>query len=581
MSSIHAKFCHSNCPVFPPVLRFAFPKIPRFILHQGRTGENSPAKRKSACNRRLPVVAEPVQQLQTEHRFAIGFRKLQKCTRILLPVEGGSMARWTVRCASMVVFALAAAGARGQSIAVYQTTPDLLETLSERATLRFSAKAAAAETAPLITVDEGQRFQEMDGFGASMTDAAAWLLAKKLTTAQTDAAFRMLFGRRDGIALSFLRQPLGSTDLSVSFYSYDDLCKQTLHACTTPAGASDPGLDHFSLAHDRDYILPLLKKALAANPAIRVMVTPWSPPGWMKTSGTMLGSDADGKQPSSLRPEFYAAFANYLVKTIAGYQEAGVPIYALSVQNEPLYAPPTYSGMQMLAAEQANFVGNALGPALAAANLKTKVMVYDHNWDRPDYPKAVLKDPKAGAVAAGTAWHHYAGDPAVMTKNHEEFPQKDQWVTEASGGSWQKGNVLAQEAAELVAVTRNWAKSYVLWALATDENHGPIVGGCDTCRGLLTIDLSSLEKATVKAEPDYYVLGQASKFLLPGAVRIRSDEPAGSEVKNVAFRNPNGTVVLYTVNTGSKSEYFRIGFHGKTVTTTVPAGAVATFIWKP
>ena len=125
------------------------------------------------------------------------------------------------------------------------------------------------------------------------------------------------------------------------------------------------------------------------------MLTPWSPPGWMKTSGSMLGSNPDTKQPSSLRPKPIAAFANYLVKTVQGYQAAGVPIYALSVQNEPLYAPPTYSGMQMLATEQAAFFDDGLGPALAAANLKTKLMVYDHNWDRPDYPETVLNDPKA------------------------------------------------------------------------------------------------------------------------------------------------------------------------------------------
>jgi glucosylceramidase len=482
-------------------------------------------------------------------------------------------------CLALAVFSAAGAGA--QSVSVYQTTPDLLETLSQLATLHFTAKALPAATLPTITVDDSQRFQEIDGFGASLTDAAAWLFAKKLTPAQTDVAFKMLFSRKDGIALSFLRQPIGSSDLAVTFYSYDDLCRQATEACTTPAGLADLNLDRYSLAHDQEYILPLLRKALAINPAIRVMLTPWSPPGWMKTSGSMLGSSADGKQPSSLRPEAYVAFAGYLVKTIEGYQAAGVPVYALSVINEPLYTPPNYSGMSMPAADQAAFLGNALGPALAAAHLNTKVMVYDHNWDRPDYPETVLKDPRANAVAAGTAWHHYAGDPSVMTRNHEEFPRKDQWVTESSGGTWQKGNIFAVEAAELIAVLRNWSKSYVLWALATDQNRGPHVGGCDTCRGLLTIDTSDPGVASLKPELDYYVLGQASKFLLPGAVRIASDEPAWTQLKDVAFLNPNGTVVLYTLNAGASSQVLRIGFHGKTTVTTLPAGAVATFVWKP
>jgi len=491
------------------------------------------------------------------------------------------MLRSALVTACLALAALATTSSAAQSITVYQTTPDLLEALSQRETLHLSKKAAQSETVPLITVDETQRFQEIDGFGASLTDAAAWLFQKKLTPQQTDAAFKMLFARKDGIALSFLRQPIGSSDLAVTFYSYDDLCQQTAKACTTPSGMTDPNLEHYSLKHDKEYILPLLKKAIGINPSIHVMLTPWSPPGWMKTSGSMLGASADEKVKSSLKPEFYPALAGYLVKTIEGYQEAGVPVWALSVQNEPLYAPPTYSGMQMLATEQAAFFGDALGPALAAAHLSPKVMAYDHNWDRPDYPETVLKDPKAGALAAGTAWHHYGGDPSVMTKNHEEFPLKDQWVTESSGGAWQKGNVFAQEAAELIAVTRNWSRSYVLWALATDQNHGPFVGGCDKCRGLVTIDLTDPDHARVKPELDYYVLGQASKFLLPGAVRIGSDEPAGTQLKDVAFQNTNGTIVLYTLNAGTTSEAIGIGFHGKKAVTTVPAGAVATFIWKP
>ena len=490
------------------------------------------------------------------------------------------MARSAPLSACLALIFLAATGAGAQSASVYQTTPDLLEALSERATLHFGKPDPTAK-APLITVDESQHFQEIDGFGASLTDSAAWLFAKKLSPAQTDAAFKTLFGRKDGIALSILRQPVGSSDLAVTFYSFDDLCQQTAKACTTPPGVSDPNLEHYSLQHDQEYILPLLKKAMALNPDLHIMLTPWSAPGWMKSSGSMLGSNPETKEKSSLRPEFYPAFASYLVKTIQGYQAAGVPVWALSVQNEPLYAPPTYSGMQMLADEQARFFGEALAPALAAAHLKPKVMAYDHNWDRPDYPETVLKDPKAGALAAGTAWHHYGGDPSVMTKNHEEFPQKDQWVTESSGGTWQTGQCLCGRGTGTDRRHPQLVARYVLWALATDQNHGPVVGGCDTCRGLVTIDLTNPEKPVVKPELDYYVLGQASKFLLPGAVRIASDEPAGIRLKDVAFRNTNGTIVLYTLNDGSSSQEFRIGFHGKTATTTLPAGSVATFVWKP
>ena len=168
-----------------------------------------------------------------------------------------------------------------------------------------------------------------------------------------------------------------------------------------------------------------------------------------------------------------------------------------------------------------------------------------------------------------------------MTVFHNEFPTKDEWVTEASGGTWQKSNVVAQEAGELIAVMRNWSKIYVLWALATDQNHGPHVGGCSECRGVVTINLANPQNPRITYEPDYYVLGQASKFIFPGAVRIASTEPSGTNLKDVAFQNANGTIVLYALNTGATSQAFRIGYHRKTIATILPAGSVATFIWKP
>jgi glucosylceramidase len=485
-----------------------------------------------------------------------------------------------VICLALFIFS-AAFAAPAQTITAYQTTPDLLEKMSPLSKLHFRSEHGREPQPPLIDVDASKTYQQIDGFGASLTDAAAWLFAKKLPADATDSTFEMLFGRKDGIALSFLRQPIGSSDLAATFYSYDDLCQQTTTACTTPPGVTDRDLVHFSLAHDQEYILPLLRKALAINPAIKVMLTPWSPPGWMKTNGSMLGVDPATKQPATLRPEFYSALANYLVKTIQEYQAAGVPVYALSVQNEPLYPAPTYSGVFMPAAQQAAFLGGALAPAMAAARLNTRVLVYDHNWDHPEYPATVLKDPKANALAAGAAWHHYAGDPSVMTIFHDEFPGKDEWETEASGGTWQKGSIITQEAGELIAVMRNWARSYVLWALATDQDHGPHVGGCGTCRGVVTLDIADPQNPQVHREPDYYVLGHASAFVYPGAVRIASTEPDGTDLKDVAFRNPNGAMVLYVLNAGIDSQLFRIGFQGKTTTTILPAGSIATYIWKP
>lgn len=482
-----------------------------------------------------------------------------------------------ISCLVFLVFPAVPVAA--QTVLAYQTTPDLLESMTQLAKLHFHSERRGPQP-PIITVEPGKHYQKIDGFGASLTDAAAWLFAKKLPADLTESTFESLFSRKNGIALSFLRQPIGSSDLAVTFYSYDDLCKQTTTACTTPPGVDDPSLAHFSIAHDQQYIIPLLHKALAINPDIKVMLTPWSPPGWMKSSGSMLGIDPQTKQPSTLLPGFYKAYADYLVKTIEGYQAAGVPIYAFSVQNEPLYAAPTYAGMYMPAEQQVAFIDTALAPAMAAAHLKTRLLVYDHNWDHPEYPATILKDRKARALAAGTAWHHYGGDPSVMTEFHHEFPGEGEWETEASGGTWQKGSIVTQEAAELIAVMRNWSRSYVLWPLATDQNHGPHVGGCDVCRGVITLDITDPQNPQVHREPDYYVLGQASTFVMPGAVRVASTEPDGTQLKDVAFRNPDGTIVLYTLNDGTQSQTFRIGFQHKAAITVLPAGTVATFIWK-
>jgi len=264
---------------------------------------------------------------------------------------------------------------------------------------------------------------------------------KKLTPAQTTPPSKVAVSRRDGIAIGFLRQPIGSSYLAVTFLLLTTTCagRQT-RPCTTPAGATDPNLDHYSLSTTQEYILPLLKKAVAIQPVQSHMITPWSPPGWMKTSGIdAQAPNPDTKQPSSLRPEAYQPLANYLVKTVQGYQAAGCArLRALRCRTEPLYAPPPTAEPRCWPPSRQPSSTPLWVPPLAAAHLNTKVMVYDHNWDRPDYPN-ILKTPTTLRSRNQIAWHHYAGDPAVMTKESRRVvPQKDQWVTESSGGNWQR-----------------------------------------------------------------------------------------------------------------------------------------------
>jgi glucosylceramidase len=477
-----------------------------------------------------------------------------------------------------------------QTVQVYQTTPDpnhpgnVAQTLQQQSPLTFTSSGTASQT---ITVNDAKTYQQMDGFGAAMTDASAWVLYTKLSTDKRNEAMTKLFDRTNGIALRFIRIPMGSSDESVTVYSYDDLCTPSVPTayCTTPNGSdgkmlSDPTLAKFSIAHDEAYIIPALQQArdiaVANNERIKFMANPWSPPGWMKTNGSMLGV-ANGIT-GTLKPEAYDPLAQYFVKFVQGYAADGLHIDYISVQNEPQYAPGDYSGLLMSATDQANFLANNIGPAFQKANIDAKFMVWDHNWDNLGFPEAVLNNAASNKLAAGVAWHHYAGDPSAMTTVHDLYPDKDVWETEASMVSTDS---LSRVGLELINSTRNWAKSYVLWDLANDQNMGPHVGGCGTCRPVVTVDYSDPSNVVYKLTTDYYALGQASKFVVPGAYRIDSDQQISNGLYDVAFRNPDGSIVVYVTNTGSSDQTFNLKYSGNYVTATVKAGSIATYVWSP
>ena len=402
----------------------------------------------------------------------------------------------------------------------------------------------------------------MEGFGASFTDSSAWLVYNKLNSTQRTELMTNLFSPANGIGLSLLRQPLGASDFSaIGNYSYDDL----------PAGQTDPNLTSFSINHDLTYIVPVLQQALQLNPAVKIIGTPWSAPGWMKTTGSMIGGN--------LKPEAYAPFANYFVKYIQAYQAQGVAINYVTVQNEPLYIPAGYPGMGMAPTEQASFIKNYLGPAFAASNIKTRILAYDHNWDTFSYPETVLSDPESAQFVSGIAWHWYGGDVNAQTILHNEYPNKDAFITEASGGSWQGDESNGFRAVLdnlIINGSRNWARGVVLWNMALDINNGPTNGGCGTCRGVVTIDQSS---GNVTYNVDYYALGHASKFLKPGAYRIASNT-FGSNIEDVAFKNPDGSKVLIAYNASSSQSTFRVLWGNESFSYTLNPGAAVTFNWS-
>lgn len=411
-----------------------------------------------------------------------------------------------------------------------------------------------------IQVNDAVRYQSIDGFGASLTDSSAWLLWNKLSPAQRKEALEKLFDSEKGIGLSILRQPMGSSDFALTDYSYDDV----------PPGESDPELKKFSIEKDQRYLLPILKEAIAINPQLRIMASPWSPPGWMKTSQSMI--------QGALLPAAYKPLANYFVKFVRAYEQAGVPIYAVTMQNEPLTIPDNYPSMNMTAGEQAAFLRENLGPAFRDAGLQTKILVFDHNWNQIHFPIEVLSDPKAAAFASGTAIHCYGGSVTAQSELHDRFPDKGIWSTECSGGDWQKGKLLEQQIRFVMESVRNWSKSVILWNLVLDQNHEPFLGGCTTCRGVLTVK-HDVTPAQIIPTVDFIALGHASKFVRPGAVRIESNSFGEGSLEDVAFRNPDGSIVLLVLNTSPAPVTFNIGWNGKYAVYKLRNGSVATFTW--
>ncbi len=448
---------------------------------------------------------------------------------------------------------------RVSPIEVYESSEELHEILQEKPALNFAAAQAPHLT---ITVNDAVKYQEMDGFGASLTDSSAWLLSQRLTPAQRTALLKQLFDAKQGIGLAILRQPMGSSDFSVADYSYDDV----------PPGASDPELKRFTIDRDRQYIIPVLREALAVNPKLKIIASPWSPPGWMKTSDSMIGG--------TLLLSSFTPLARYFVRFVQSYEAAGVPIFAITPQNEPRNIPADYPGMGMTAEEQTVFIREYLGPAFRDAHLKTKMMAFDHNWDMIDFPDKLLSDPKAAEFSAGTATHCYGGSPETQTKLHDHFPTKGIWLTECSGGEWQKGNLLVAQAGLIIETTRNWGQSVVLWNLALDQNHAARLGGCADCRGVVTIDHSKSPTA-VTPTVDFTALAHASNFVAPGALRIDSTSSAESPLKHVAFRNSDGSIVLLALNPSGSAITLSIAWQSQYATYTLQPGAVVTFHWLP
>ncbi len=436
---------------------------------------------------------------------------------------------------------------------LWLTTADRSALLSEQKdALHFSSPPNAF---PTIDVNDMQQFQSMDGFGFALTGGSAQLLMRMEPGPRADL-LKELFAT-SGAGVSYLRLTIGASDMNERVYSYDDLSK----------GETDADLARFSLGPDRADVIPVIKQILAINPTIKILGSPWSAPAWMKTNDRVKGGE--------LKPEYYGAYAAYFVKYIEQMKAEGIPIAAVTVQNEPLN-PKNTPSMVMFAAEEDTFIARYLAPAFQRAGITTKILLYDHNPDVLSYALSILEDPAASKYVDGTAFHLYGGQASAMTDVHTAYPNKNLYMTEQAITSPPEEPlpIAAAVSGVLIGATRNWSRNVLLWNLAADPNNGPHTndGGCTGCQGAITLNGNHVSRNVA-----YYAVAHFSQFVPPGSVRVGSTEQ--EQLYSVAFLTTEGKIVLVVSNTANFSKDFNVKYHGQWFTTMLPPESAGTYVW--
>lgn len=408
-----------------------------------------------------------------------------------------------------------------------------------------------------VSIDARQKYQTMDGFGFTLTGGSA-LLIQQMDLIKRKALLEELFGKSaTAISISSLRISVGASDLSEQVFSYNDL----------ENGQTDSLVQQFSLSRDTTYLIPLLKQILAINPAIHIMATPWTAPSWMKTNNSSIGG--------SLIPQYYRSYARYLVKYLLAMKANGILIHSLTIQNEPQHGGNNPS-MLMSAVEQADFIKNHLGPLFALNEIKTKIIIWDHNCDHPEFPITVLNDAAARQYIDGSAFHLYAGDVSALSTVKAAHPDKNIYFTEqwtGSKGSFD-GDLKWHIHHVLLGALQHHSKIVMEWNLANDTSFGPHTpGGCTECKGALTIDQSKVTRNVA-----YYIIAHAAKFIPPGSVRIQSNHT--EKLNSAAFLTPDGSTILILLNNGTTLNGLKIHYKNEWASLTLKAGAVATIVFK-
>jgi glucosylceramidase len=477
---------------------------------------------------------------------------------------------WPVAAAAVASGRDAAPSMVGARARVVLSTGDMSRALASQPPVTFQSHARAG--AEVIHVNDRHTYQAFLGAGAAMTDTSAWLI-HALPSAQRTRVLQSLFGAR-GLNLNFVRVPIGASDFTAGGvpYTYDD----------APRGLPDPGLQHFSIAHDEGYILPTMREALALDPGMFTLASPWTAPAWMKENDRLDNVGHSGV----LKPAMYGAFARYIVKFIEAYQREGIHISAVTPQNEP-GNPTGYPGMDLDEAGEAALVRFHLAPALHQARLGTEIFGYDKGWAARGFAFALrLAHSRAAADLTGISTHCYFGAPTAVSRLHDVSPKLIEIESECSPG------ITPYSTAELeISSLRNWASAVALWNLALDPRGGPVQQpnrGCPSCTGVVTINEAT---GAVTRTLDYYQLGQLAKFVQPGAVRVATDHfvaygysgdngnIATPGLDDVAFHNPDGTDALLAYNSAPTPVSFAIESRGAYAPYALAPHATATFVW--
>ncbi|KGE17856.1 glycoside hydrolase family 3 N-terminal domain-containing protein [Paenibacillus wynnii] len=413
---------------------------------------------------------------------------------------------------------------------------------------------AADAKVTTININPGKEYQSMMGIGTSMEESTVYNLVKMSPDKQNDL-LKQLVSKTDGIGMSMMRVTIGTADFTAQqFYTYDDM----------PKGETDPSLSHFSIQKDIDYgIIPALQKMVAINPELKFFASPWSPPGWMKTTDSMI--------KGQVKDEYLPILADYYVKFIQEYKKQGINIEAMTLQNEPLLEIE-YPSTKMPWQQEAE-LAKLLKQKLVDAGLDVKLWIFDHNpGDTMTYPAPMLADSENYAAIDGTAFHDYGGDLGLMSQLHDLYPDKDVYLTERAVWGTLGTDRIAQ-------YFRNWARSYNSWVLMLDSD-------VSTHQWIGTPDPTMLIQDSSNPEhywltPEYYFMGHFTKFISPGYTRIDSNYGNKDSVTNVSFLSPDKkTVVTVVINQTASPQTFKLVSDGTQIAATLAPKSVATYRWN-